>query len=264
MCELRQDAATGAFTTAFGLYHDRYVLEGSRWWFAERRYHSLARHGGVLDVFPLPGEPGIEVPASTADRARRTGPPVVSGPASATGGAARGSIVPMALLVVRHASAGRRSAYTGDDRDRPLSPRGRAQAEALVPLLAGVPAPADPVQPRRPVLRDGAAPGRGPRPPDRVGGRAGRGERSRRPPAAAADGGGDRGALHPRRRGHELLDALAGDLPAKARDQLRLLKGEVWVVQSTGIGARDRRPHPPEPRRARARRGRTRTGRPLR
>lgn len=62
MCELRQDAATGAFTTAFGLYHDRYVLDGGRWWFAQRRYHSLARHGGVLDVFPMPVDPGIVVP----------------------------------------------------------------------------------------------------------------------------------------------------------------------------------------------------------
>jgi hypothetical protein len=62
MCELRQDGATGAFTTAFGLYHDRYQFDGKRWWFAERRYHSLARHGGVLDVFPLPDAPGIDVP----------------------------------------------------------------------------------------------------------------------------------------------------------------------------------------------------------
>ncbi len=41
----------------------------------------------------------------------------------------------MPLLVVRHAHAGRRSAYRGDDRQRPLSPRGRAWAAALVPLL---------------------------------------------------------------------------------------------------------------------------------
>ena len=66
MCELRQDAATGAFTTAFGLYHDRYALDGTRWRFAERRYHSLARHGGVLDVFPLPDAPGIDVPGAGA------------------------------------------------------------------------------------------------------------------------------------------------------------------------------------------------------
>jgi hypothetical protein len=65
MCELRQDD-TGRFSTAFGLYHDRYVLEDDRWWFAERRYHSLARHGAVLDVFPLPVDPGITVPGAGA------------------------------------------------------------------------------------------------------------------------------------------------------------------------------------------------------
>jgi 8-oxo-dGTP diphosphatase len=41
----------------------------------------------------------------------------------------------MPLLVVRHANAGRRSAYKGDDRQRPLSPRGRERAMALVSLL---------------------------------------------------------------------------------------------------------------------------------
>jgi phosphohistidine phosphatase SixA len=43
----------------------------------------------------------------------------------------------MSLLVVRHGHAGRRSAYRGDDRERPLSPRGRARAEELVSLLRG-------------------------------------------------------------------------------------------------------------------------------
>ncbi len=64
MCELRQDSSTGAFTTAYGLYHDRYVLDDGRWRFAQRRYHSLARHGAVLDVFGLPEEPGIDVPGT--------------------------------------------------------------------------------------------------------------------------------------------------------------------------------------------------------
>jgi 8-oxo-dGTP diphosphatase len=41
----------------------------------------------------------------------------------------------MPLLFVRHGHAGRRSAYKGDDRTRPLSKRGRAQARALVGLL---------------------------------------------------------------------------------------------------------------------------------
>jgi 8-oxo-(d)GTP phosphatase len=41
----------------------------------------------------------------------------------------------MPLLVVRHAHAGRRNSYSGDDRLRPLTRRGREQAAALVPIL---------------------------------------------------------------------------------------------------------------------------------
>jgi len=62
MSELRQQRDTGRWTTAFGLYHDRYVLDGDRWKFAERRYHSVARSSQHLDVFPLPDDPGIDVP----------------------------------------------------------------------------------------------------------------------------------------------------------------------------------------------------------
>jgi len=62
MCELRQSGDSGRWSTAFGLYHDRYVLESGRWWFAERAYHSLARTGRDLDTFPLPVRPGIDVP----------------------------------------------------------------------------------------------------------------------------------------------------------------------------------------------------------
>lgn len=40
------------------------------------------------------------------------------------------------ILLVRHARAGRRERWTGDDRLRPLSKRGRAQARALPALLA--------------------------------------------------------------------------------------------------------------------------------
>ena len=64
MSEIRQDAASGRMTTAFGLYHDRYANQGGRWLFAERRYHSLARHAGTLDVFGLPTDPGIAVPGA--------------------------------------------------------------------------------------------------------------------------------------------------------------------------------------------------------
>lgn len=39
------------------------------------------------------------------------------------------------VLVVRHAKAGRRSRYKGDDTLRPLDAQGRAQAEALSPML---------------------------------------------------------------------------------------------------------------------------------
>jgi phosphohistidine phosphatase SixA len=40
------------------------------------------------------------------------------------------------LLIVRHAKAGSRSDWAGDDADRPLSGAGRTQAEALAGLLA--------------------------------------------------------------------------------------------------------------------------------
>ncbi|MGW0158091.1 8-oxo-(d)GTP phosphatase MutT1 [Mycobacterium sp. NPDC003323] len=39
------------------------------------------------------------------------------------------------LLIVRHGRAGSRSKYSGDDRNRPLDKRGRAQAESLVGQL---------------------------------------------------------------------------------------------------------------------------------
>jgi broad specificity phosphatase PhoE len=42
------------------------------------------------------------------------------------------------LLLLRHARAGHRSEWVGDDRDRPLDKRGRRQAAALVDQLAPV------------------------------------------------------------------------------------------------------------------------------
>jgi len=45
----------------------------------------------------------------------------------------------MAILLVRHGSAGSRKRWKGDDRDRPLDKRGRGQARALVAQLAGYP-----------------------------------------------------------------------------------------------------------------------------
>jgi 8-oxo-(d)GTP phosphatase len=40
------------------------------------------------------------------------------------------------FLLVRHGSAGERSSWQGDDRERPLDAAGEVQAEALVPLLS--------------------------------------------------------------------------------------------------------------------------------
>ena len=42
----------------------------------------------------------------------------------------------MPLLLIRHAWAGDRTAWVGDDRERPLDERGRSDASALVELLA--------------------------------------------------------------------------------------------------------------------------------
>lgn len=53
ICELRQDAASGHFTRAFGVYRDDYRRVDSRWWFARRDYQSLARSGrGEAFAFP--------------------------------------------------------------------------------------------------------------------------------------------------------------------------------------------------------------------
>jgi len=52
IAELRQDAATGRRTTAFGVYRDVYAGHDGAWWFAARRYRSAARTSpGELAVF---------------------------------------------------------------------------------------------------------------------------------------------------------------------------------------------------------------------
>jgi hypothetical protein len=55
MCELRQDAANGHWSQAFGVYQDQYQRVDGRWWFARRDYQSLARTGRG-EVFALPDE----------------------------------------------------------------------------------------------------------------------------------------------------------------------------------------------------------------
>jgi len=58
ICELRQDAASGHATQAFGVYQDEYRRSGGRWWFASRNYQSLARSGrGEVFAFPTDAFP---------------------------------------------------------------------------------------------------------------------------------------------------------------------------------------------------------------
>jgi hypothetical protein len=52
--ELRHHRDTGRWTHAYGIYHDRYQRIDGRWWFARRRYHSLARTGRDFEVFAFP------------------------------------------------------------------------------------------------------------------------------------------------------------------------------------------------------------------
>jgi len=49
---------------------------------------------------------------------------------------AKGRLDTTVLVVARHARAKARSAWKGDETDRPLTPKGRVQAAALVPVLA--------------------------------------------------------------------------------------------------------------------------------
>jgi len=48
------------------------------------------------------------------------------------------TVLPVTILVVRHARAGRRDRWVGDDRLRPLSRKGRVQADALPATVAGL------------------------------------------------------------------------------------------------------------------------------
>jgi phosphohistidine phosphatase SixA len=140
----------------------------------------------------------------------------------------------MPLLLVRHGHAGRRSAYQGDDRARPLSRRGLVQADALIPLLRGY-------RPQR-ILSSPYV----------------RCCETIRPVAEAlvlpvesvdelAEGNGAGAVrLMERMAGEsavlcthgdvalEVLDTLAGESTTTERQSLRLQKGEVWVIQSTG------------------------------
>ncbi len=58
MCEIRCDGtgteAEGEWSTAYGLYSDRYRRLERGWMFADRSYRSLARTGAGGVVLPFP------------------------------------------------------------------------------------------------------------------------------------------------------------------------------------------------------------------
>ncbi len=143
----------------------------------------------------------------------------------------------MPLLVVRHAHAGRRSAYRGDDRTRPLSPRGVVRARELIPLLSEY-------HPQRilssPYVRCFATV----QPLAESLGLAvesvdvlaeGHGDEAVRLLATMA---GESAVLCTHGDvATKLLEGLMPDAKESARKGFRLQKGEVWVVQSTGSRA---------------------------
>ena len=70
ICELRQDAASGHSTQAFGVYQDEYRRVDGGWWFAGRDYQSLARSGrGEVFAFPADAFPAV-TPAADTTRLR--------------------------------------------------------------------------------------------------------------------------------------------------------------------------------------------------
>jgi phosphohistidine phosphatase SixA len=157
----------------------------------------------------------------------------------------------MALLVVRHAHAGRRSAYKGDDRVRPLSPRGRVRADALVPILAVY-------RPQRVLSSPFVRCCETVRPVAESLGLAvesvdelaeGHGDDAIKLLATMA---GESAVLCTHGDvANALLDFLVPDPKANGRTGMRLQKGDVWIVQSTGetlaIAEHLRRPVAPKP-----------------
>ena len=57
LCEIRHETERDAWSTAHGVYQDRYVLAGGRWRIAERQYRSMARTGPDEAILGLP--PGL-------------------------------------------------------------------------------------------------------------------------------------------------------------------------------------------------------------
>ncbi len=58
MCEIRLETATEEWSTAYGVYHDRYARTADGWRFSRRDYQSLARTSG--EVFEFPHHLGVD------------------------------------------------------------------------------------------------------------------------------------------------------------------------------------------------------------
>lgn len=58
LCEIRHEPERRAWSTAHGVYQDRYVLVDRRWRIAERHYRSMARTGPDEAVLGLPPDLG--------------------------------------------------------------------------------------------------------------------------------------------------------------------------------------------------------------
>jgi SnoaL-like domain len=56
MCEIRHDRDSDTWQNAHGVYEDTYARVDDRWWFAERRYRSMARTGPDGAVLGLPDD----------------------------------------------------------------------------------------------------------------------------------------------------------------------------------------------------------------
>jgi len=54
MCEIRHETALDKWHNAYGVYSDRYRRIDGRWWFAGRRYRSMARTGPESVVLGVP------------------------------------------------------------------------------------------------------------------------------------------------------------------------------------------------------------------
>jgi len=83
MCEIRHEPAVDEWHNAYGCYQDVYRRVAGRWWFADRRYRSMARTGPTAAVAGLPPGLGPLGPFAAPGPSDAPGEPGASGPADA-------------------------------------------------------------------------------------------------------------------------------------------------------------------------------------